>query len=246
MEGGGEGDMLDVDMSIASGVKMAEFIQHVVYSEEDKIKFSKIIREFNELYYYMNKQTWSITTWRGVGVLKPPTDMWVYQELIYQIKPDLIIETGTFMGGSALFMRDVLNNVNSNGFIISIDIDHSKIDSKSRVDGITFYNGSSVDKDTIDFVKSVVYANACERVMVILDSDHERDHVLKEIELYAPLVSIGSILIIEDGNNHDGVREAVKEFGSCLVVGEAKFRKNLMCEKFMLTFNRDGYYEREK
>jgi cephalosporin hydroxylase len=82
--------------------------------------------------------------------------------------------------------------------------------------------------------------------MVILDSDHEREHVLKEIELYAPLVTIGSILIIEDGNNHAGVKAAISEFAIDPILNGKRFRKNLMCEKYMLTFNRDGFWEREK
>jgi cephalosporin hydroxylase len=235
--------LLDVENVVKNGLAFAEMVVRQVYSDEEKERFSRTIKAFNELYYYMNKQTWSITTWRGVHVLKPPTDMWVYQELIHEIKPDLIIETGTMFGGSALFMRDVLDKVNESGRVISIDITHDNLDEVAKVPGITFYKGSSVDNETVAYVKSYIHTYNCKKVMVILDSDHETPHVLKELDIYAPMVTVGSILIIEDGNNHEGVKRAIEEWYPTQM---NTFRKNLMCEKFMLTFNRDGYYEREK
>jgi cephalosporin hydroxylase len=225
-------------------IKMAELVQHMVYTEEEKAQWAKVIKEFNALWYEMYKQTWGVMTWRGVRVLKPATDLWVYQELIAEIKPDLIIETGTWHGGSALFMRDILDLEYPSGEIISIDIRPEEIMEKAKTKGITFWAGSSVDPVTVAMVKEHIRPDS--RVMVILDSDHEREHVLKEIELYAPLVTIGSILIIEDGNNHAGVKAAISEFAIDPILNGKRFRKNLMCEKYMLTFNRDGFWEREK
>lgn len=221
---------------------LAETIVHVRYSDADKARWAKTIKDFNKLYWETSVQTWAITRWRGVFVLKPPTDMWIYQELIQDIKPSLIIETGTCHGGSALFMRDVLDKVNPAGHIISIDITHENLMEKAKVSGIIHYLGSSVDDETIKFVKDFMLSRVSGPVMVILDSDHKKDHVLKEIELYASLVTPGSILIIEDTNNDPGPREAVEE----AELYNQGFRKNVMCEKFMLTFNRDGYWEKLK
>ena len=77
--------------------------------------------------------------------------------------------------------------------------------------------------------------------MVILDSDHEEEHVAQELEIYAPLVTKGSILIVEDTNNHPGPKAAVERW---FPEHRENFKYDYMCEKFMLTFNRDGYFER--
>jgi cephalosporin hydroxylase len=223
-----------------SNERLAEVVSHVRYSPEDKARWGKLIKDFNALYWTMMVQTWGITKWCGVNVLKTPTDMWVYQELMTEIKPDLIIETGSYCGGSALFMRDVLNKIHPQGKIISIDITHHLIREEARLPGIEYYLGGSTEVETITYIKAYIAANKCERVMVILDSDHEEDHVLKELELYAPLVTVGSILIVEDTSNHPGPLAAVNSWS----LRQKYFKKNLMGEKFMLTFNRDGYWER--
>lgn len=231
---------LDIVAMDSSEDRLAEVVCHVRYSEEDKTRWSKLIKDFNALYWYMGVQTWGITRWRGVYVMKPPTDLWVYQELIYEIKPDLIIESGTCHGGSALFMRDVLDKIYPEGKIITIDISHDGIQEQARVSGIEFYLGDSVADETIVYIKAYIAAHNCQRVMVVLDSDHEEEHVSKELELYAPLVTVGSILIIEDTSNHPGPIAAVNSWA----LRQKEFKKNLMGEKFMLTFCRDGFWER--
>jgi cephalosporin hydroxylase len=238
---------MDISAWKKGGEAFAEFLLEQKYDDQQKAEFHKRIVDFNELYYAMHQQTWGITSWRGVRVLKPPTDMWVYQELIQQIQPRLIIETGTMFGGSALFMADVLDKVRPFGKVLSIDISHERLNEKAQSaypEFLEFYRGNSVDSMTVDYVKDVVkrYDGP---VMVVLDSCHEKDHVLKEIELYGPFVTPGSMLIIEDGNNHEGVRGALEEFA--LQVSNqkpAQWFKNVMGEKYMLTFNRDGYWER--
>lgn len=224
----------------SSEERMAEIIGYVRYSEEDKARWHKLIVDFNALYHKMGVQTWCTTKWRGVHVLKAPTDLWVYQELITVIKPDVIIETGSCRGGSALFMRDVLDKVYPEGKIVTIDITHKDIGDEVRVPGIEFYLGDSVSNETIAYVKAYIEAYQCQRVMVILDSDHSEEHVSKELELYAPLVTIGSMLIVEDTSNDPGPLVAVQSWE----LRQKGFKKNLMGEKYMLTFNRDGYWER--
>jgi cephalosporin hydroxylase len=234
--------VMDEEEKMSQEEKMAEIICHVRYSEEDKARWHKLITDFNALYWQMGVQTWGITRWRGVYVMKPPTDLWVYQELIYEIKPDLIIESGTCHGGSALFMRDVLDKIYPEGKIITIDISHDSIQEQARVPGIEYYLGGSTEVETITYLKAYIEAYKCQRVMVILDSDHEEVHVSKELELYAPLVTVGSILIVEDTSNHPGPIAAVNSWA----LRQKGFKKNLMGEKFMLTFNRDGYWEKIK
>lgn len=234
-------------MNADTALKVAELVQSLVYSEEDKTRWAKLIKDFNALWYEMYKQTWVTMKWRDVRVLKPATDLWIYQELITAIRPDLIIETGTWDGGSALFMRDILNLEHPSGTVITIDTDPTQLAEKVKgIPGINFYTGSSTDPTTVSMVKDYIIEHGCQKVMVILDSDHEEPHVAREIELYSPLVTVGSILIVEDTNNHPGPKAAVDSFAIDPMLNGGRFRKNLMCEKYMLTFNRDGYWEREK
>lgn len=228
-----------VEEDISQAEKMGALIQHTMYSDDDKEKWHDLIKEFNKLYHALGIQTWDNTKYRGVKILKAPTDMWIYQELIYEIKPDLIIETGSYQGGSALYMRDILDKVYPEGKIISIDLFRDEIRYDVNVPGIIFYQGSSVADETLIYVKAHIEVYRCKKVMVILDSDHSEEHVLKELALYMPLVTVGSILIVEDTNNNPGPLAAVRKIFPC-----EGWKKNLMCEKFMLTFNRDGYWER--
>lgn len=223
----------------------AETIAMQRYSDADKARFAKIIREFNSLYYKLHVQTWCNTKWRGVPLCKAPTDLWIYQELITVLQPDLIVETGTLAGGSALFMRDVMSLCNNYGWVISIDINMSNLHETAKAASIKYLQASSVDHEAVAFVKAHIAAYEAKKVMVILDSNHEYAHVKKELELYAPLVPVGSALIVEDTSNHEGARSAAEEW-YLTESDRYEFRKDYMCEKFMLTFNRDGYFERVK
>lgn len=220
------------------------------FTAEEKNRFHTIIQAFTRLYYDFPKQTWAATKWRGVQIFKAPTDMWVYQELIHEIRPDLIIETGTCRGGSALYMADLLRLEGlKNSMVLTIDIDGSKCDSKLEGDpNIIREIGSSVSVEVFEKVKKMCEGG--KKVMVILDSDHSKEHVMNELAWYGPLVSVGSILIVEDtivnGNpvmadHGPGPKEALDEWH----VFHPEFEVNLMCEKFMLTFNRGGYLERK-
>jgi cephalosporin hydroxylase len=126
-----------------------------------------IVAAFHERYY--NGEVWMDTHWLGVPVLKTPLDLWQLQEIIVQTKPELIVETGSHHGGSALFMTSLCDLIGS-GRIISIDIATVSRPEHPRV---TWYSGSSVDVDTINHVARRADR---QRTMVVLDSDHQKDH----------------------------------------------------------------------
>lgn len=219
---------------------IGEFIAQQRFSAEEKESHARIIQDFTNLYYENKVQTWCNTKWRNVPLAKAPTDLWVYQELIEEIRPDLIIETGTLCGGSALYLRNMLDLIFPNGHVISIDIDHSHLFGKAKeVKGIDFILGSSIDEAVVARVKAYITQSFAQRVMVVLDSNHEKAHVLQELALYAPLVTKGSALIIEDTNTA-GPKEAVEIWEPL----HPEFQMSVMAEKFMLTFNRGGYFER--
>jgi cephalosporin hydroxylase len=134
------------------------------------------------------------TTWLGVPVWQNILDLWVIQETISEIRPALLIETGTNRGGSALFYANIMDLLGS-GRVITIDIERLHELNHPR---IQFLHGSSTDEAVVERVR--VAAQATDGpVMVILDGDHSRNHVARELELYAPLVTPGSLLLSQDG-----------------------------------------------
>lgn len=177
---------------------------------------------------------------------KLPLDLWIYQEIIYTIKPDVIIESGTYRGGSALYLA-VLCDAVKKGKVITVDnlSYKQKIDPKVlRHKRIRFIQGSSIDRKTISQVRSLIRPGV--KVLVILDSDHKKDHVLKELTLYSKFVSKGSYLILEDTNINGnpvyskfgpGPMEALQSF----LRMNKKFKPDKRMEKLLLTFNPSGY-----
>jgi cephalosporin hydroxylase len=179
----------------------------------------------------------------NVPCLKCPLDLWIYQEILAEVRPDLIIETGTHMGGSALYLAHMLDII-GRGEVITIDtLDHPGRPAHPR---ITYVQGSSADAGLIG---SLLDPRPAETRLVILDSDHSRDHVLAELALLAPYVTVGSYVIVEDTNINghpaypsygDGPHEAVEAFTR----SHTNFVADRSREKFLMTFNPRGYLRR--
>jgi cephalosporin hydroxylase len=205
---------------------------------------SATVRRFHRLYYDNQARTWLNTRWRGVQVLKCPLDLWIYQELLVALRPELVIETGTAAGGSALYLASCMELL-GHGRVVTVDAaPQPDLPAHER---ITYLTASSTDPDTIASIRRE--AEACSPVLVLLDSDHTRDHVLAELRAYAPLVTPGSYVIVEDTNVNGrpvepqfgpGPAEAVDAF---LAEG-APFVRDATREKFYLTFNPGGYLRR--
>jgi len=134
----------------------------------------------------------------GIPAQQSPCDMWVIQEIIHETKPDFIIETGTYKGGGTLFLADALQDCNKSGKVITIDI-KSQIEQASKLalfrERVEFIEGDSVSERVIQLIVDKIQ-NA--RAMVMLDSDHHKKHVLKELKLYSQFVSPGCYLIVHD------------------------------------------------
>ena len=201
------------------------------------------VTELREEFYreYGKSGVWMGTFWLGHHVYKCPTDLWMYQELLHLIRPDLIIETGTFSGGSALFLATMCDLIDT-GRIVTIDVDpQPDLPQHPR---IKYIKGSSVAPEVLDEVREE--ASGEERVMGILDSDHTKGHVLEELRAYWPFVTEGCHLIVEDTRakllpgHGPGPDEAIVEF----LQENDSFVVDNMCEKFMLTFNPGGYLRR--
>jgi cephalosporin hydroxylase len=139
-------------------------------------------------------------SWMGRPIIQYPQDMIAMQELIWEIKPDLIIETGIAHGGSLIFYASILDLI-GHGEVLGIDIDirehnRKEIEQHPMFRRISMLQGSSVSPDMIRQVTEK--AAGKERIIVCLDSNHTHDHVLQELEGYAPLVSKGAYLVVFD------------------------------------------------
>jgi len=207
---------------------------------------SSLIDQFHRMYYESREQTWGNTFWLGHRVLKCPLDLWSYQEILHELRPELIIETGTYQGGSALFLASICDLLGQ-GNVLTIDVDRR--DDRPRHPRIAYLTGSSTSNAILRQVRHRVKGTA--PVLVILDSGHAKDHVLSELRAYAPLVTPGSYLVVEDTNlnghpvdsdHGPGPAEAVAEF---LERNDA-FVRDERREKLLLTFNPGGYLEKRE
>lgn len=140
-------------------------------------------------------------TWLGRPVIQLPQDMLAVQEIVWRIKPDLIIETGVAHGGSLIYSASLLELVGGEGRVLGIDIDirahnRQEIERHPLAKRIDLLQGSSIDSATLEQVHR--FAAGKKKILVMLDSNHTHDHVLQELRLYSPLVNAGSYLIVFD------------------------------------------------
>jgi cephalosporin hydroxylase len=169
-------------------------------------------------------------TWLGSPIIQFPQDMVAMQEIIWRVKPDLIVETGIAHGGSLIFYASLLELIGNKGKVVGIDIDirehnRKEIEKHPMFKRIVLLQGSSVDARIVGKVK--VLAKNKKRILVALDSNHTRDHVFKELQFYSPLVTKGSYLVVFDTviedmpensfpdrpwNKRDNPKTAVRQF----------------------------------
>ena len=215
-----------------------------------KLAFGKrargdVVDQFHRLYYdgAVFGDTRADTSWLGVPADKCPLDLWVYQELLFRLRPPVVIETGTANGGSALFFASMFDLLGA-GEVVTVDVE-GHIERPAH-DRITYVTGSSIDEDTVGRVRELVGGR---EAMVFLDSDHRRDHVLAELRAYHPFVPAGGYLVVEDTNLNGrpvspdygpGPGEAVDEF----LRERSDFTRDRDCEKLYMTFNPGGYLRR--
>lgn len=140
-------------------------------------------------------------SWMGRPIIKYPQDIVIMQELIWRVQPDLIIETGIAHGGSIIFSSSMMELLGNGGKVIAVDIDirahnRAEIEKHPMYRNITMLEGSSVDENIVRQISD--YAKNFKKVMVVLDSNHSHEHVYRELELYTPLVSVDSYILLPD------------------------------------------------
>jgi cephalosporin hydroxylase len=209
---------------------------------------ARIVREFHRLYFDGPAGQGRVhhrTTWMGVPCLKTPLDLWIYQEILFETRPALVVETGSHRGGSALFLAHVLDAIGGDGTVVSVDVLADA--GRPRHPRIRWVTGSSSDPAVIEPI--FAGRDPSEPRLVVLDSDHSKGHVLAELGLLAPRVPRGGHLIVEDTNVHGhpvlpehgpGPWEAVEEF----LARNPEWERDRGREKFLLTYNPGGYLRR--
>jgi cephalosporin hydroxylase len=223
-------------------MKVLKAVRQAIYSPPFVSRW--ITNRFHKLYYYRRAQTWRNTRWLGTDVLKCPLDLWVYQELLYELRPDWILETGTAFGGSAKYLAS-LCDVLGHGQVLTID----PVVRPGRPvhPRIHYVRGLSTDADVLARVADAV--KDARTVIVLLDSDHSYANVLAELRAYHRFVTPGSYCVVEDGNV--GGHPVAREFGAgpleavrAFLAENDAFEIDRDREKFYLTFNPSGYLRR--
>ena len=174
-----------------------ERTQRIKGNESNKA-LQKAAADFN---VESNKAQYSYNfSWMGRPIIQYPQDMIVMQELIWDIKPDLIIETGIAHGGSLIYYASIMELI-GHGEVLGIDIDireHNKLEIEKHpmFKRIKMIEGSSISKETVEEVRK--FAEGKKKIMVCLDSNHTHEHVLQELQFYAPFVSLNSYIVVFD------------------------------------------------
>jgi len=171
--------------------------------------------------WYYDSGLWQQTKWFGIPIQKLPFDLWNYQEILYELRPGLLIEFGSCYGGSALYFSHLLRSLGQPYCVLSVDVEPNRIAERARQDpNIVFFHSSSSDPKVAEVITEQ-RANLPGPVFAILDSDHTKQHVLAEMELLRPLLKSGDYMVVEDSNINghpvafgwgEGPFEAIEEY----------------------------------
>jgi cephalosporin hydroxylase len=224
-----------------------------IYSDEGFQVLSQLWTRSN----WQSRLSYEVT-WLGIPIIQLPEDMVVMQELIWKVRPDVIIESGVAHGGALVLYASILELL-GRGRVIGLDIEIRKynrlaIEAHPLTHRIELIEGDSLADETVDAVRSRIRPG--ERVMVTLDSNHTRAHVRGELERYAPLVTPNSYLVVFDtvmalvadapaagkGWDHDNPLEAVGEF----LEGNKDFEVDRSYERLAVTYCQGGFLRRRE
>ena len=222
------------------GTSLPRGVRGVAFRIGKRLDRAAVSRAHDILYL---SDAWTETTWLGAQALKNPLDLWIYQEIMVETRPELIVETGTYRGGSAFYLASICDLLGA-GEVLSVDVEPLRDDYPAHP-RITYLGGRSSTNPEV--VAEVRARAAGKRTLVVLDSDHSQAHVEAELAAYAEIVPLGCYLIVEDSNIGQirkdllpGPLEAIESF----VAGTDEFEIDRAREKFLITQNPSGYLRR--
>ena len=150
--------------------------------------------------WYYDERVWIHTTFMGVPCQKSVSDMWNYQEILFELKPSVVVEFGTKAGGSALYFAEMLHLISSPSRVLSVDIDHSQaVDQVRNHPRIELFESDSKSPEVLDRIRAL-RAQYSGKAFFILDSDHSADHVFGELLQVREVTTPGDYVVLEDGN----------------------------------------------
>ena len=171
----------------SSGVKSRSLVKHKDFQQINDWGLA------DWLLYHQREIVYSQVRWMGIPTTKNVLDAWIYQEIIYEVQPEIVIEIGSYNGGSTLYFANLLELLKK-GKVVSIDMSRDAY--KVSNDRIIEITGESSSQEVLNKVYEI---SANKTVLVVHDADHHCDQVLRDLNNYAPLVSVGSYFIVEDG-----------------------------------------------
>lgn len=202
-----------------------------------------ILQQYHDL-WYSAPHTWHYCHFLGVGLMKSPNDLWMYQTLMTEQRPKYVIETGTYQGASALWfamLQDMLGI--EGGRVFTVDFEDHRRCSHPR---ITFLAGDSRDPKIAEAIAEELDDQGPR--FFSLDADHSADHVRRELELYAPMCRVGEYLIVEDTNiswsGDGGDRGARGGLQDYIDVHQGEFVQDILCERWLTTMHPGGWLRR--
>jgi cephalosporin hydroxylase len=201
--------------------------------------------------WYYDSAIWTQITYKGIPVLKWVGDLWNYQEIIHRLRPRLIVEFGSYNGGSAVYFAELIRQIWPDGKVLAVDIDFSRLHETAKTHpAIEWMEASTADPAVSDRIRAL-RENISGPVFFILDSDHTKPHVLAELEKVRLVTRPGDYVVVEDGNINghpvlpgwgEGPYEALEEYFS-RHPGDYERDDKQEC-KFGFTFAPRGYLVR--
>merc|ERR1719174_1728435 len=212
--------------------------------------YDDIVYGYNLL--WADLSLWKMQRWKGMRFFQSPTDMVAIQQLVWTVKPDLIIEIGTHGGGSAVFLSELIRSYNPDASIVTMDPDSSNIDPNGlfhKTPGIKFLNGASNDPAILQQVTAI--AAGKKKVMVVQDGLHSYEGVLSDLQMYDPLVTVGSYFVVQDttldrawGGQFNGAMKAVTTFTQPGGKGYGRYGSDKAYEYLLFSTNHNGYLKK--